>query len=41
MLIRAVTLALEEAKKTRDQVALANLPARPMNFSDQSIEHLS
>ena len=31
VLVRAVTLALEEAKKLRDQVALANLPSRPVS----------
>ena len=30
VLVRAVTLALEEAKKLRDQVSLANLPSRPV-----------
>ncbi len=38
MLIRAVTLALGEAKKTRDQVALANLPSRPATYAENSTE---
>lgn len=37
-LIRAVTLALEEAKKVRDQVALANLPNRLANFKELSTD---
>lgn len=41
MLIRAVTLALEDAKKTRDQVALANLPSRSLSYPEDSNNHLT